>query len=475
MEDEYEDFYYEKNIPQSLSKEGPKMAIGDVNSDGLSDIFICGGKGQSSQMYFQKNGNFILSKQEDFIRFSSFEDTAAQLFDADRDGDLDLYVGSGGNEQKMGDRLLMDRLYFNDGKGNYKISGKSLPNYTINTSVIVPFDYDSDGDLDLFVGARNYPQEYGYPPNSFLYENDGKGIFKDVTLNIAKEISQVGMVRDAIYQDIDGDAIKELILVGDWMSPKIFKLENKKLQLFKTELSKLNGFWGSVLAVDIDNDKDLDLVLGNMGENFPLQTDASKPITIRVGDFDKNGINDKILTKKVEQKEVPVFLKREMMEQFPFLKAQSLKHRDYATKTIFDLFKEDILDQGYIAKVDYLSSVVAINDGSGKFTIKRLPMKAQFSCINAIEKIDINKDGFQDLVIGGNNYGFIPQLARQDASKGLILLNDRKGNFHAVNYSKAGFSLQGETKQISGIQVGGSKMIIALINNQSPKVFSINE
>lgn len=475
VEDDYDDFYYEKNIPQSLAKEGPKMAIGDVNGDGTSDVFICGGKNQVSQMYFQQNGKFILSKQGDFTRFSLFEDTAAQLFDADNDGDLDLFVGSGGNEYKMGDRLLMARLYLNDGKGKFKISGKSLPNSTLNTSVIVPLDFDSDGDLDLFIGARNYPHEYGYSPNSFVYENDGKGFFKDVTLKVAKKISQIGMVRDACYDDIDGDNKKELIIVGDWMSPKIIKIDNKKFILATNDLNKLNGFWGSVKTVDIDNDNDLDLVLGNIGENFSLYPDSNNPMRIRVGDFDKNGLNDKVLTKTVNQKEVPVFLKREMMEQFPFLKAQNLKHSAYATKTIFDLFKADILEQGYTAKIDYLSSIVAINDGKGIFLIKKLPMQAQFSSVNAIEKIDINKDGFQDLVIGGNNYGFIPQFSRQDASKGLILLNNKKGNFYAVNYTKAGLNLQGETRQISGIQIGDSKMIIALINNQSPKVFGINE
>lgn len=474
QEDEYEDFYYEKNIPQSVSKEGPKMAIGDVNGDSTEDVFICGAKGQISQLYIQKNGGFYLSQQKDFERFNLFEDTAAEFFDADNDGDLDLYVGAGGNEFKIGDRLLMDRIYLNDGKGNFAISGKSLPNTTMNTSVIVPLDYDSDGDLDLFVGSRSYPQEYGYAPFSYIFENNGKGIFKDVTQNVAKEIIQVGMVRDAIFEDIDGDKKKELIVVGDWMSPKVFKLKNRKFVLTDNALNAYNGFWGSVLAVDIDNDKDLDLIFGNMGENFSLYPDAENPLKIWVGDFDKNGINDKILTKTVDAMEVPVFLKREMMEQFPFLKAQSLKHSDYATKTIYDFFKADLLNQGYSAQINYLSSLVATNDGKGNFSISKLPTEAQLSCINAIEKIDVNLDGYQDLLIAGNNFGFIPQFSRQDASRGLLLMNNKKGGFYPLKQRESGFNLIGETKQISKLKIGDTDKIIALINNQKPKIFNLN-
>jgi hypothetical protein len=344
----------------------------------------------------------------------------------------------------------------------------------MNTSVIVPLDYDSDGDLDLFVGSRSYPQEYGYAPFSYIFENNGKGIFKDVTQNIAKGIIQVGMVRDAIFEDIDGDKKKELIVIGDWMSPKVFKLKNRKFVLEENSLNSYNGFWGSILAVDIDNDKDLDLVLGNMGENFPLYPDSENPLKIWVGDFDKNGINDKILTKTVNEKEVPVFLKREMMEQFPFLKAQTLKHSDYATKTIYDFFKADILNQGYSARIDYLSSVVAKNDGKGNFTISKLPTAAQLSCINAMEKLDANLDGYQDILIGGNNYGFIPQFSRQDASRGLLLMNNKKGGFYPLKQRESGFILSGEIKQISKLKIGDSNKIIALINNQKPKIFSLN-
>jgi hypothetical protein len=344
----------------------------------------------------------------------------------------------------------------------------------MNTSVIVPLDYDSDGDLDLFVGSRSYPQEYGYAPFSYIFENNGKGIFKDVTQNVAKEIIQVGMVRDAIFEDIDGDKKKELIVVGDWMSPKVFKLKNRKFVLTDNALNAYNGFWGSVLAVDIDNDKDLDLIFGNMGENFSLYPDAENPLKIWVGDFDKNGINDKILTKTVDAKEVPVFLKREMMEQFPFLKAQTLKHSDYATKTIYDFFKADILNQGYSARIDYLSSVVAKNDGKGNFTISKLPTAAQLSCINAMEKLDANLDGYQDILIGGNNYGFIPQFSRQDASRGLLLMNNKKGGFYPLKQRESGFILSGEIKQISKLKIGDSNKIIALINNQKPKIFSLN-
>jgi enediyne biosynthesis protein E4 len=474
IENDYEDFYFEKNIPQNLSQEGPKVAVGDLNGDGVDDLVFAGAKGEKTKIYFNVKGQFVLSTQADLDRFEIFEDTAITLFDADQDGDLDLYIGSGGNETAAGERELMDRLFFNNGKGTFEINGKSLPNNALNTSVVLPLDFDGDGDLDLFVGSRNYPKQYGITPNSFIYENIGKGIFKDVTQKLAPELSKLGLVRDAILVNIDGDKNKELLIVGDWMAPVIFKVNAKKFISIQHTLSELNGFWGSVNSFDVDNDGDLDLILGNMGENFPLKPTAENPMKIWINDFDGNGILDKILTKQINKKDVPVFLKREMMEQFPFLKAKSLKHSQYAIMDITGFFDQGLLAKAEVKSINFLKSIVAINDGKGNFEIVELPFQSQFSCINSLKIIDINQDGFSDVVFAGNNSAFIPQFGSRDAGRGGILMNN-KGKLTFIEQKYTGLNLRGDVKQLAFFNNNGKKMLLAAINDQSPKIYQMNE
>ncbi|MDF7816314.1 VCBS repeat-containing protein [Runella sp. MFBS21] len=471
-ENDYEDFYEEKNIPVKLSTEGPKAAVGDVNGDGKDDIYICGASQQAGQLYLQTATSFVKSPQKVFEDFIYLEDTEAVFFDADQDGDLDLYVGTGGNEFPANDRGLQDRLYLNDGKGNFTYKEKALPFNGMNTSVVAPHDYDGDGDIDLFVGSRSVAKQYGLNPPSYIFQNNGDGTFKSV---LPKEIQEIGMVRDAAWQDLDGDNKKELIVVGDWMAPLILTYKNGQFQKLTTGLESLSGFWGRVEAVDIDNDNDMDLVLGNMGDNFMLQASADKPIKLWVSDFDNNGLIDKIMTKTVDGKDSPVFLKREMMEQFPILKKESLKHAEYATRTLKDFFKEDVLAKSLVKEVNYQKSSVAINDGKGHFSIIELPVEAQFSCINASYCTDLNGDGLKDIIIGGNNHNFIPQFSRLDASKGKILINKGKGVFGAISDKDSGLRMDGQTKQILPITIQGQKSVICLINNTVPKVFRVAE
>ena len=473
QEDKYEDFYDEKNLPALLSKEGPKAAIGDVNGDGKEDVYICGAKNQAGQLYIQTGNTFKKSPQKSFSDVAFFEDTAASFFDADKDGDLDLVVGSGGNETEAGTGELINRLYLNDGKGNFTFASGAIPNNETNTAVIAPYDYDSDGDLDLFVGSRSMPKQYGMNPPSFIYENGGKGVFKDVTKAVCPELESLGMIRDARWEDVNGDKRKELIVVGDWMTPMIFTLKGKKLEVMTTGLENYAGFWGALAVSDIDNDGDNDLILGNMGENFTLHISEEKPLKIWVKDFDENGTTDKILTKTIDGKDVTVFLKREMAEQFPLLKKQILKHSDYAQKSLKDLFPANVLEKALVKTANYCKSAVAINDGKGNFTLVALPETVQLSCVNAITCIDINHDGLNDIVLGGNYTGFIPQLGMVDASRGNILINKGKGTFKVLKNQESGFVTNGEIKQISPLLIEKKLNLLTLINNEVPKLYRL--
>jgi enediyne biosynthesis protein E4 len=475
VENEYDDFYEEKNIPMMLSKEGPNATTADVNGDGSLDLFVGGAKNQVGRLYVQNNGKLILKPNPEFDNAAFFEDTSVEFFDADGDGDQDLFVGTGGNESNQEERLYINRLYLNDGKGNFSFNNKAIPFNGMNTSCVAPHDYDNDGDIDLFVGNRSQPKKYGLIPPQQILENNGKGIFKNVTKVIAREIEYAGMARKAIWEDVDGDKIKELILVGDWMNPKVYRIRNKAFTEIKTGLENYRGFWGALRSEDIDNDGDKDLILGNIGENFALKTSENEPLKLWVGDFDDNQLLDKIFTKTFEGKDVPVFLKREMMEQFPKLKAQNLKHSEYAKRSIEDLFDRNQMKKSQQTEVNTLKSVIAINDGKGNFTVRELPANAQISCINAIETLDLNHDGFKDMVLAGNFVGFIPQFTRLDACRGVVLLNNKKGGFVSQRNIDTGFVTEGEVRDMKFMKFGEKSYLISFANNRKPQFFEITQ
>jgi enediyne biosynthesis protein E4 len=473
-EDDQIDFYTERTVPMMLSQEGPKIAVGDVNGDGQDDVYICGARGQKKQIYIQEKGVFKPIENPEIAKFITFEDTAVHFFDADGDGDLDLYVGSGGNFMPVGERENQDRLFYNDGKGHFSMKGESLPLNGYNTSVVVSNDYDSDGDLDLFVGSRSTPQLYGVSPKNYLYQNDGHGKFTDVTPSVSKALDHIGMVTDAKWADMDGDKKSELIVVGEWMKPSIFKYQSGKLNLLENDIYKdKSGFWYAVTVADLDGDGDNDMILGNSGENCYLADKNEPPVKLWVNDFDDNGFKEKFLTYTLKGKDLPVNMKRDMVKEMPILKKENLKHHDFAKKSIQEILPRDKLKKAIVKEVNYFKSVFAINDGKGNFTIQELPAEVQLSSISTALVKDLNKDGKPDIIMGGNHFCFLPQYGRNDASYGEVLINKGNFQFDVLKSQKSGICIKGMLKDIKPLKINGLDYILMAINNEKVKLYKM--
>ena len=470
-EDPFIDFYYERGVPMMLSHEGPKAAHGDVNGDGLSDVFICGAARQAGQLYVQTAKGFVKKEQPAFSAFADQEGVTALFVDVDKDGDLDLVVGYAGNRFAANHQAYQNMLFRNDGKGAFTADAGALPNSGMNTSCILAKDFDSDGDLDLFVGSRSVPHNYGAVPPSFFYRNDGKGRFQDATDQVFPKAKTLGLVTSGVWVDVNADKQEELLVVGEWMPPRIFGLQNGKFREVKGSLTGLHGWWKTVKAADLDNDGDKDLVIGNLGENFYLSPTTDKPVKMFVKDFDGNGSVEKIITNTIDGKDKPVFLKKDLTDQIASLRKQNLKYVDFAEKSIDDLFPAEQIKGAQKAMFSYSSSIIAWNDGNGNFTIQKLPLAVQLSCVNAIAVTDINADGKLDLLLAGNEFNYLPQFSQVDASYGHVLLNKGGRSFELME--KSGIDIRGEVKDIVEVSTKNERRYLFLQNNSTPVVYKL--
>jgi len=472
VENKFVDFNRERLLYQMRSTEGPKITVADVNGDGKDDFYVGGAKGSAGKLFIQSGDGFRNSVQAAFETDKESEDLGCLFFDADGDGDQDLYVTSGGSEFSPSALPLYDRLYFNN-NGTFQKAEQRLPNSRLTaTSCVSAGDYDGDGDEDLFVGSRLRPFLFGVPVDGYILQNDGNGRFTDVTEKVAKELKEIGLITDAKWADIDGDKDLDLIIVGEWMPITIFENQNGKLiRNSKHETPNSSGWWNALEMADLDNDGDMDFVVGNHGLNSRFTTSAEHPTCIYINDFDENGTAEQIICVYNGDNSYPMTLRHDLVKQMPSLKKKYLKYESYKNQTIDMIFSKAEMENTVIRKVQTFESAILINDGKGNFTIKALPKAAQNSPIYAILIKDVDNDNHLDILLGGNLYAAKPEVGRYDANYGLLLKGNGKGDFEPIATTKSGFFVDGEMRDLASVKIGNRSVILAVRNHDGILIF----
>lgn len=457
-EDKFNDYYKQVLLPHSQSTVGPAMAKADVNGDGNEDIFIGGGAGQAGALYIQNSSGFS-EKDGAWKQDASSEDTGALFFDSDGDGDMDLYVVSGGAHLLEGHANYQDRLYINDGKGNFSKASGKLPKNTVSGQAVAASDVDGDGDLDLFVGGRIIPDKYPMPPKSYILINDN-GSFSE------REIPVNQLVSAALFSDYDNDGDDDLITLGEWSPIKVFANDKGNFTETKVNgLTETTGLWFGLAQYDIDNDGDMDYFAGNLGLNAKFKVGGKKEFHIYSHDFDDNGTYDVVLSGTYHGKLVPSRGRECSSEQMPFIKDKFKDYRSFANATLEDIYGEK-LNEALHYKANMLSSVFIENKGNGNFEIKELPWQSQLSPLSGFEFIDLNGDGNKEVITIGNLYNVEVETVRYDASKGSVLAFEN-GTFSSIPYKVSGFATSGDARKVMAIQQG-NKIRLFVSNSDGP-------
>jgi enediyne biosynthesis protein E4 len=472
-EDDWVDFYREKLIPHSLSAEGPALAVGDANGDGLQDLFTGGAKEQTAMIFIQlKDGSFKSLNIPLLQNEYSLDVVDAAFFDADGDGDQDLYIVRGGNEIMIGNPILTDLLLINDGKGGF--TKVVLPPVSHNGSCVQPCDFDGDGDIDLFIGSRSVPGAYGLSPEQFLLENDGHGHFKVITDDRIKAFKNIGMVTDAVWMDWDKDGKQDLVIVGEWMKVCIFRNDNGHF----TEVTRVagldetSGWWNCINIADVNGDGNMDLIGGNLGLNSILKASTKEPVEMFLNDFDNNGSIDQIICSYQDGVSYPVASLDELESQIAGFEKKYPHYSDFGGKTVYNIFGKKAIDQSILKSTVLFESCLFMNNGNGTFKINKLPTYAQFSPVRDIVAEDIDKDGIQDLILAGNDYAVRPSYGRYDASYGWCLLGDGD-RYKALLPVNSGLKIPGDARKIRPVDISGKHYMVVGINDGNLQVIKL--
>jgi enediyne biosynthesis protein E4 len=487
VHEEYDfiDFDYQKLLPHKLSESGPALASADVDGNGLDDLFISGAKGKPSYFLLQQsNGKFIQRRLQNFSNpfQKPSEELGALLIDVDNDLDFDLYLCSGGNEFGKNDSAYRDRLFINDGKGNFKDESNALPENLNSKQVVKAIDFDSDGDLDLFIGSRSIPHEFPKPASGFLYRNDTrKGVIKftDVTEEIAPELRNLGLITDAVWSDFNNDEKIDLVICGEFMSVMFFSNLNGKFKKAQTGVDSIRGLWNSITPADIDNDGKTDYIIGNLGLNTFYKASKDHPFTIYADDFDNNGGFDALpflflKDGKGSVAEFPAFTRDDMIQELIRIRRQFPTYKDFATATVQDILTEDERKKALKVSANYTESAILKNGGRGKFTVIPLRYQAQWSPVYGVLTDDFNNDGNIDLLLNTNDLGTEVNTGQYDALNGMLLIGKGDGTFEAQSISASGFYIPSNGKAIVKFAWRNKYAIAASQNKGALQVFQLN-